>query len=227
MQAAEQNTFSVILASSSPQRRQVLNELRIAYRFVDPQVSEVALPDAAETVSTNAKLKVLDTMVSCRQDDVVLGADTVLCVQDKVRGKPTSAKDAAALLMEMSGGTAIAWSGVAAFSPENERGIVLVERAEISFNDFTPEIADWYVGTGEPLTRAGALGVSLLGEVFVNEIRGSHSCVAGLPKRATLLACSDPALGRYRIQLSKSIREMLRWSWLERNRCFDGCGQWV
>ena len=130
--------------------------------------------------------------------------------------------------MELSGGTAVAWSGVAAFAPASGRGVVLVERAEISFNGFTPELARWYVGTGEPLTRAGALGVSLLGEVFVNEIRGAQSCVAGLPKRATLLACSDSkALEQNRLQLPENVREMLRWSWIERVLYFNENGGWI
>ena len=196
MQDVEQRTFSVVLASSSPQRRQVLGELGIAFRSVDPQITEVDLPDPAETVSTNARLKALGAVASCGRGDVIVGSDTVLCVKGKVRGKPRSASEATVYLMELSGGTAIAWSGVAAFSPAEGRGVVLVERAEVSFNSFAPEAVEWYVGSGEPLTRAGALGVSLLGEVFVNEIRGAHSCVTGLPKRATLLACSDTeALG--------------------------------
>ena len=73
MQDAKHAMFSVVLASSSPQRRQVLNELRIASRSVDPQISEVALPNAGETVSTNAKLKVLGAVASCRQEQCCFG----------------------------------------------------------------------------------------------------------------------------------------------------------
>lgn len=228
MKDTQQQAFTVVLASASPQRRQILGELGIAFRSVDPLITEVALPDAAETVSTNAKLKVLGAAVSPGQEDVILGADTVLCVKGNVRGKPASVDEAAAHLMELSGGMAVAWSGVATFSRKTGRGVVLVERAEISFNEFAPEAVNWYVGTGEPLTRAGALGVSLLGEVFVNEIRGAHSCVAGLPKRATLLACSDPdALGRYRMELPDVVRKMLRSSWIESTRHFDENGRWI
>jgi septum formation protein len=223
-----QETFAVVLASSSPQRRQILGELGISYRSVDPQITEVTLPEAAETAMVNAKLKVLGAVKFCQHDDVVLGADTVLCVKGDVRGKPASAEDAVAQLIGMSGGAAVAWSGIAAFSPKYERGVVLIERAEISFNVFTPEAVDWYVGTGEPLTRAGALGVSLLGEVFVREIRGAHSCVAGLPKRATLLACSDAeALGEQRLRLPDSVRKMLQWPWIVSCRHFLGDGQWI
>jgi septum formation protein len=224
----QQEAYTVVLASSSPQRRQILGELGIAFRFVDPQITEVTLPDAAETVTANAKLKVLGAVPSCRKEEVILGADTVLCVKGKVRGKPASPNVAVAQLMELSGGEAIAWTGVATFSAGTGRGVLLVETARVSFNVFAREAAEWYVGTGEPLTRAGALGVSLLGEAFVNEIRGAHSCVVGLPKRATLLACSDAhALGNSRIDLPDVVRAMLKWSWIQEPRYFAEDGQWV
>lgn len=225
MNALAQNAFYVVLASASPQRRQILAELGIVFRLVNPEITEVTLPDASQTVSANAKLKVLGAAASCREEEVILGADTVLCVRGKVRGKPRSPDEATANLMDLSGGSAIAWSGVAVYLPEKKRGIVLVERAEISFNRFTPEAAKWYVDSGEPLTRSGALGVSLLGEVFVSAIRGAHSCVTGLPKRSTLLACSDSdVLGRRCMALPEVVRAMLRWPWIESSRLFGEGG---
>jgi septum formation protein len=228
MQRVEHGAFSVALASSSPQRQQILKELGISFRLVDPQITEVALSDAVETVMANAKLKVLGAVAACRQEDVILGADTVLCVNGIVRGKPASPEEAFRYLTEMSGGSALAWTSVASFSPDSGRGVVLVERAEILFNVFPREAVAWYVGTGEPLTRAGALGVSLLGEVFVKSLRGAHSCVAGLPKHATLLACSDAdALGRHRMKLPYDLCGMLRWPWIEKTRHFAGDGRWL
>jgi|GEM_PF-4257014 len=225
MRAVGQNEFSVVLASVSPQRREILEELDIAFRVIEPQVDEINLPDAMETVAVNARAKALAVVGSCRPEDVVLGADTVLCVNGHVRGKPASPEEAVRYLMELSGGKAVAWTGVAAFSPDSGRGVVRVERAEVCFSVFSAEAAAWYVGTGEPLSRAGALGVSRLGEVFVESIRGSHSCVAGLPKRATLLACSDAnALGRHRLDLSPAVYNLLQWPWLEPPQYFSSGG---
>lgn len=228
MRNAEQNDFRVSLASSSPQRHQVLNELGIPFRYVDPGITEVTLPSAEETVVANAKLKVLGAAKSCAEGNAILGADTVLCVNGKVHGKPASTEEAIRYLMELSGGNAVAWSGVATFSSDTRRGVVLVERAEIKFRAFSPEVVKWYLGTGEPLTRAGALGVSLLGEVFVESILGAHSCVVGLPKRSTLLACSDTiALGSRRMELSEDVCSMLRWQWIVSTRYFEETGKWL
>lgn len=228
MRNAAQNEFSVSLASSSPQRHQVLNELKIPFRYVDPGITEVTLSSAEDTVVANAKLKVLGAANSCGEGDVILGADTVLCVSGKVHGKPASTEEATRYLMELSGGEAVAWSGVATFSPSTRSGVVLVERAELKFREFSTEVVRWYLGTGEPLTRAGALGVSLLGEVFVESILGAHSCVVGLPKRSTLLACSDAlALGSRRMELPEDVCSMLRWPWIVSTRYFDGNGQWT
>jgi septum formation protein len=227
MHSAEQAQFSVALASSSPQRQQILRELGIAFRFFDSHITEVTLADPIETVMTNAKMKVLGVRETCGQENVILGADTVLCVNGNVRGKPASSEEAVRYLTELSGGQAVAWTGTATYSPKTGRGVVLVERAEILFNVFAHEAVAWYVSTGEPLTRAGALGVSLLGEVFVESIRGAHSCVAGLPKRATLLALSDPiALGHHRMNLPQELCGMLRWLWIINMRRFGRDGQW-
>ena len=69
---------------------------------------------------------------------------------------------------------------------------------------------EWYISTQEPLTRAGAFGISRIGEIFVDALEGEYSCVAGLPKRATLLALSDPALGESRLGIPEHVRQMLR-----------------
>ena len=228
IRTVEGKEFAVVLASVSPQRREILEELGIAFRVIEPQADEINLPDALETVAANAKLKALAVVSACRQDDVILAADTVLCVNGHVRGKPASPEEAVRYLMELSGGKAVAWTGVAAFSPDAGRGVVRVERAEVCFSVFSAEAAAWYVGTGEPLSRAGALGVSRLGEVFVKSIHGSHSCVAGLPKRATLLACSDAsALGRYRLDLSQMVCNLLQWPWIEPPQSFSSDGNWL
>ena len=228
MRTVEGKEFAVVLASVSPQRREILEELGVAFRIIEPQVDEINLPDALETVAANAKLKALAVVSACRQDDVILAADTVLCVNGHVRGKPSSPEEAVRYLMELSGGKAVAWTGVAAFSPDACRGVVRVERAEVCFSVFSAGAAAWYVGTGEPLTRAGALGVSRLGEVFVESIRGSHSCVAGLPKRAALLACSDAnGLGDHRLDLSQAVCDLLQWPWIEGSQYFSGDGKWV
>lgn len=226
IRTVEGKEFAVVLASVSPQRREILEELGMAFRVIEPQVEEVNFSDALETVAANARSKALAVAGSCRPQEVVLAADTVLCVDGHVRGKPASPEEAVRYLMDLSGGKAVAWTGVAVFSPDTGRGVVRVERAEVCFSVFSAEAAVWYVGTGEPLTRAGALGVSRLGEVFVESIRGSHSCVAGLPKRATLLACSDArALGRHRLDLPQAVCDLLQWPWLEHPQYFSGNGK--
>jgi len=206
--------FSVTLASSSPQRRRILEELGIAFVAVEPGVPERMLPGAAETVLWNARAKACAVARNCAPGTVVLGADTVVSFENQVLGKPASPQEAAGLLMRFRGQTLRAYSGVAALSVNTGQGLAIAECAEFTLGEFPAEAVSWYVQSGEPLTRAGGLGISLLGEVLVTEIRGAYSCIAGLPKRATLRACSDPALGAERLVLENAVQQMLCGPWM-------------
>ena len=230
MSNIRQEEFVLTLASSSPQRQRILQELGIVFSSVTSDVEEVMLPDAEDTVLTNAKLKVLEVAARphTAQESVILGADTVLAGNNGVRGKPESYETAIRYLIELSDTEITAWTGVAVFSPTTDRGVVLTEHAVLRFNNFTIEAAEWYAQTGEPMVRAGALGTSLLGEIFIKEIQGAYSCVVGLPKCSTLLACSDnESLGDYRLNLPQSVLDMIGRRWNGKIVRFSGNGQWL
>jgi len=117
-----------------------------------------------------------------------MAADTVLEVQGRLLGKPADEAAAVQYLQMLSGGTATAYSAVAVTMVGAAEGCLAAETAEVHFKPLSQEIIQWYVSTGEPMGRAGAFGISRLGEVLTESIDGCHSCVAGLPKTALLLA---------------------------------------
>ena len=181
----------VILASASPQRREVLLELGIAYDVIRPDVEEVTFPDPVSTVLENARRKLNKGLEMCGTDQLVIAADTVLYHRGQVSGKPVSQQQALDMLLSYCGKTIEVFTGVAVGRSSIPMANAAVERATVEFLAFGEAEARWYVSTGEPFERAGALGISLIGEVFIHRVTGSLSCVAGLPKRTLLWLLRD------------------------------------
>ena len=178
----------VILASTSPQRQQILRELGIRYTIVAKDTPEIVGETPQETVTANARLKGLDVMPDVTPGSIIVAADTVLSQNGKIFGKPSDAHEAKKILKGFSNKSVQAFSGVAVLCAGENQGWVGVESAEVEFFEVSDNFIDWYIRTEEPLSRAGAIGISRIGEILIESIRGSYSCIAGLPKR-TLLAC--------------------------------------
>ncbi len=148
--------------------------------------SKVGNSTPQETVLTNAKLKVAAAISSVDHGTVILAADTVLTMQGQIFGKPKSENEARNFLQKFSGKSVEAVSGVAAMRKGDTTGFAAIETARIELEMLSKETIEWYISTGEPLVRAGAFGISRLGEILIKSVEGSYSCVAGLPKRSTL-----------------------------------------
>lgn len=176
------------LASASPQRRQILEELGISFRVLPVGVEEVLFSSAEKTVRENAfrKANAALAVKTVGFGDVVIGADTIVRVGRRILGKPKTPEEAKDYLARLSGREVEAWSGVAVFQKGCGAGAISVEKAFARMRKLSGEEIDWYVSTQEPLTRAGAFGISHYGEVFVEKLEGSYSCFAGLPKRSLL-----------------------------------------
>jgi len=194
----------VYLASGSPRRRAILEELGISYRLLAVDVDEIVAADARETVEENATRKLLGGLLvarasrPCMQEEqarprwpryrgaIVMAADTVLEAQGRLLGKPADETRAMQYLQMLSGGTAVAYSAVAVAVAGAGEGCLATETAEVHFKTLSQEVIHWYLSTGEPMGRAGAFGIGRLGEVLTESVDGGYSCVSGLPKTALI-----------------------------------------
>jgi septum formation protein len=195
---------SVCLASGSPQRRAILEELGIAYQLLAVDVDEIVAATPRETVEENAARKLFEGLRIADRGAVVIAADTVLEAQGQVLGKPADEATAVRYLQILSGGSATAYSAVAVAVTDAAEGCLATETAEVHFRILPPEVIRWYVSTGEPMGRAGAFGISRLGEVLTESIDGCYSCIAGLPKTALISALAHVADE----QVPQSLRNM-------------------
>ena len=169
---------SLILASTSPQRRAILEQLRIPFEVVAPTYVEKDPPglDALELVRTHAAGKARSVHAEGR---LTLGVDTAVVLDGRVYGKPVDRDDAGRMLRELSGRTHTVVSGLCLLGPEPE--IVEHELTGVTFRELAPEALVSYLESGEWEGRAGAYAIQGLGGRLVERIEGDYLNVVGLP----------------------------------------------
>jgi len=169
----------LLLASRSPQRRSILEQLGIPFEVVLPQFEEaVGGADPGETVRENARGKAR-TVGGMAGERPVLGVDTEVVVEGAVFGKPGNASEAEAMLEALAGRTHEVVSGLCLLTPGWEE--VEHEVTRVSFRDLSARDLAAYVGTGEWEGRAGAYAVQGRGAALVERIEGDYLNVVGLP----------------------------------------------
>lgn len=141
----------------------------------EPPAVRVARLAEAKVRAAAARLRDLPS------DAVVLGADTTVVLDGRSLDKPADPEEAASTLRLLSGRTHEVLTGVHLLRPASGATAAAVETTRVRLRGFSEEAIAWYVGTGEPLDKAGAYGIQGLGVLLVDGIEGSWSNVVGLP----------------------------------------------
>ena len=168
----------LVLASTSPQRRAILEQLRIPFEVVTPTYVEDDPPGLApaDLVRAHAEGKAR----SVREDDrVTLGVDTTVVLDGRVYGKPADRDDAARMLHELSGRTHAVVSGICLLGVEED--VVGHEITDVTFRLLSHDAVVSYLDSGEWEGRAGAYAIQGLGGRLVERIEGDYLNVVGLP----------------------------------------------
>jgi septum formation protein len=173
----------LLLASRSPQRRAILEQVGIPFEVVEVDVEELASGPAAEVARANA-LRKAQAGAAARPGETVLGVDTVVALDGQIFGKPASAEDAEATLKRLSGRTHDVVSGLALLAPDNPQ--VVHEVTMVTFRPLPEELVRRYVKTCEWAGRAGGYAIQEQGAALVRAISGDYLNVVGLPLGALL-----------------------------------------
>ncbi len=169
-----------VLASASPRRQELLCQIGIAAMVEKSDFVECVDADYREVVRVNAQGKLCDVVkrISPTDDTVVIAADTIVVMEDKIFGKPADAKDAREMLRMLSGkkhcvrtGIAIYYKGEMRYN-YNDTGVYM--------NSISEDEVEKYVDSGEPMDKAGAYAIQGLAAVFIKKIDGCYSNVVGL-----------------------------------------------
>lgn len=176
------NKAKLVLASSSPRREAILKQLKLKFTIVPGKIDENEFtekdPDKLVKKLALEKAKSVSDLV---EDALIIAADTIVVLEDKILGKPESSAEAKRQLKLLSGKEHQVITGIAVLS--SETGEVYVENniTLVKMLSLTDEKIDKYINTGEPLDKAGSYGIQGFGGLFVEGIKGSYYSVVGLP----------------------------------------------
>jgi septum formation protein len=173
----------LVLASRSPQRRAILEQLHIAFEVLVVDVDEIAQGDPVEVARANA-LRKAEAAAAQRPEDTILGVDTIVALDGEIFGKPPSAEAAATTLKRLAGRTHEVVSGLALVRSGNPQ--VVHEVTKVAFRALDDDLIRRYVETGEWLERAGGYAIQGRGAGLVRAISGDYLNVVGLPVAALL-----------------------------------------
>lgn len=174
--------MKIILASSSPRRREILEKYRLDLEVAKSHTEETIRTNEVpeQTAMTLAFHKALD--VSKRYpSDIVIGADTIVVFNKEIIGKPKDKIDAFRILNILSGKTHKVITGVAIINIEKNLKVIDYETTKVKFKHLSDDRINKYIATNEPLDKAGAYGIQGLGSILVENIEGCYSNVVGLP----------------------------------------------
>jgi septum formation protein len=175
---------SFVLASASPRRRDLLSQLGLRFTVAAADLDETPLPSEAADLYVRRLAQEKARAVAARFPSAwVLAADTTVALGPELLGKPRDAAEARQMLSRLSGKTHNVYTGVALAGRTNAATVV---RTGVTFRTLTAGEIDWYVGTGEPLDKAGAYAVQGRGGFLVAAVEGSPTNVIGLPLGETL-----------------------------------------
>ena len=172
--------MSLVLASASPRRRELMQTAGLAFTVRVSDAEERIPPDAAphEAVQALARQKA-EAVVALCPDGTVIGADTVVVLDGMIFGKPRDAADARRMLQLLSGRTHEVYTGVCLCRGGTAETFFVCTR--VTFYPLTDREIDAYIATGEPMDKAGAYGVQGRGCTLVRGIEGDYFNVVGLP----------------------------------------------
>jgi septum formation protein len=186
----------LLLASTSPQRRAILEQLGIPFDVVAPDYEEHDPPEAdAEQLVRDHALGKARSVAGDAGDRPVLGVDTTVVLGGRLYAKPTDAGDAERMLDELGGTTHAVVSGLALVTPGWEH--VEVELTRVTFRPLTPRDLASYVATGEWEGRAGGYAIQGKGAALVERIEGDYLNVVGLPAALLVRLLAEKFSGTY------------------------------
>ncbi len=174
---------TIYLASSSPRRKKLLEQLNLSFKTIKVDIDE-SIKKGESPVKAVKRLS-LEKMIEAKKEikkGIIITADTIIVLRKKIIGKPVNKKDAEKILRNLSGKTHIVYTGFCISNIEKNIIITDYEKTLVTFRELSlKEIKD-YIETGSPMDKAGAYGIQDdFGAVFVNKINGCYYNIVGLP----------------------------------------------
>ena len=173
----------IYLASKSPRRKKLLQQLNLKFKVVNVEINEVRNGD--ESPVSMIKRLALQKLYSAKKlvkNGIIITADTIVVLNDEIIGKPLNKIDAKKILTKLSDNTHTVYTGFTIYNSKNDKTIYAYEKTKVTFRKLSNDEIENYIETGSPMDKAGAYGIQDdFGAVFVKKINGDYYNVVGLP----------------------------------------------
>lgn len=179
----------VILASGSPRRRELLENMGLDFSVVVSDADESAVDSDVAPAIYVQELALLKAVAAAKkvikhEDVLVISADTVVVSSGTILGKPADENDAERILSDLSGKTHQVYTGFCVLRLSDAYTVCKSVCTEVTFKELSREKIEGYIRSGEPMDKAGAYGIQGLGAMLVDRISGDYFNVVGLPVSA-------------------------------------------
>jgi septum formation protein len=174
--------MNIILASASPRRKEILENANVKFDIIKSTIDEVILDQElpSQVVMRLAFEKCMD-IASKNESDLVIGADTIVVLDNIILGKPKDKEDATSMIKKLSGKTHQVITGISLVNLNVNKKIIDYVVSNVKFKDLSEEDIKDYIQTNESLDKAGAYGIQGYGAMLVEEIQGDYFNIVGLP----------------------------------------------
>ncbi len=176
----------IILASSSPRRQEILKMLKIPFRVIIPNIDETLIPaiekeQVPELLAREKVTAVIRSLPSGQEIPWVLGADTVILLEDKILGKPENHDQAIEYLTQLQGKQHTVLTALVLYNGRTHETKTRLCKTKVTFAPMNEDEINWYAETGEWHGAAGGYRIQSLASCFIKNIEGSYSGAVGLP----------------------------------------------
>ncbi len=177
-------TRKYTLATTSPRRIELFTMLKLDFEVIKPTIDENNIKkekEITEIVKSNASKKAISALRNGARGEFIIGADTIVVLNNQVFEKPKNDNDAFSILSKLSGKTHQVITGVSILEPKLNLWVSDFEKSSVTFRNLTEDEINYYIKTKEGRDKAGAYGIQGIGSIIVKKIDGCYFNVVGFP----------------------------------------------
>lgn len=174
--------MKIVLASGSPRRKEILENMNLKFDIIKSEIEETTLEnESPEDLVKRLSYEKAHDIATRNRDSIVIGADTVVVLDNNVLGKPKDKEDAFNMLKKMSGREHDVITGISILCLDSKKEIIDFCVSKVKFKNLSDEDIYSYIATGECMDKAGAYGIQGLGGILVEYIKGDYFNIVGFP----------------------------------------------
>ena len=176
----------IILASNSPRRKKIMSDMGLEFEVIPSNYDEKLETDvfSYDLIEDLATQKALDVVKRVDKNSIVIGADTVVVLHNKILGKPHTKENAFKMLKELSGETHSVVTSVCGINTKTNRAALISTTSYVRFNELTDEMINYYLDKFTPIDKAGSYGIQELPDGYIDKYEGSFENIVGLDSEA-------------------------------------------